>query len=245
MAPQQNKWSLQGMTALVTGGSAGIGEPELNECLDHWKVKGFKVAGSVCDVSSRAEREILIKDVSSFFNSKLDILVNNVGVNFRKPTLEYTAIDFSILMSTNVESGYHLSQLAYPLLKASGAGNIVFLSSVCGVTSVGTGSVYGIAKAALNQLAKNLACEWANDGVRVNSVAPWFIRTPLSTAFLMDEKFLKEVVSRTPLKRLGEPKEAASLVAFLCTPAASYITGQTICIDGGFTVNSFFFQPEI
>ncbi|OWM68783.1 hypothetical protein CDL15_Pgr024970 [Punica granatum] len=130
-------------------------------------------------------------------------------------------------MSTNVESGYHLSQLAYPLLKASGAGNIVFLSSVCGVTSVGTGSVYGIAKAALNQLAKNLACEWANDG------------------FLMDEKFLKEVVSRTPLKRLGEPKEAASLVAFLCTPAASYITGQTICIDGGFTVNSFFFQPEI
>ncbi|XP_031402366.1 LOW QUALITY PROTEIN: tropinone reductase homolog At1g07450-like [Punica granatum] len=260
--PQQNKWSLHGMTALVTGGTRGIGhavveelaglgasvytctftEAELQECLEKWKVKGLQVTGSVCDVSSRADREKLMKDVSSFFGAKLDILVNNAGTNVWKATTEHTAEDFAFIVSTNLESAYHLSQLAHPLLKASGAGNIVSLSSVAGVTSV-NGSLYGITKGAISQLAKNLACEWAKDGIRVNAVAPWFIWTSLTEAYLSEEKFNEAVVSRTPLGRTGQPEEVAALVAFLCMPASSYITGQTICIDGGFTVNGFFFPP--
>ncbi|KAK3409943.1 hypothetical protein EUGRSUZ_J02011 [Eucalyptus grandis] len=257
----KNRWSLHGMTALVTGGTKGIGhaiveelarlgatvhtcsrnEAEINECLKDWKSKGFRVSGSTCDVSSRSEREKLMLTVSSVFDGKLNILINNVGTNTLKSTMDYTAEDFSFIMTTNFESAYHLSQLAHPLLKASGAGSIVFLSSVCGVVSINVGSIYSATKGAMNQLTKNLACEWAKDNIRSNSVAPWFILTPLAEPLLSDKKFHEEVIARTPLGRTGEPEEVSSLVAFLCLPAASYITGQTICVDGGFTVNGFLF----
>ncbi|KAL5747923.1 hypothetical protein ACOSP7_024945 [Xanthoceras sorbifolium] len=257
-----NRWSLEGMTALVTGGTKGLGhaiveelaelgatvhacsrnEAELNKCIHEWKVKGFKVSGSVCDVSSRAEREKLMNQASSLFNGKLNILINNVGTTVKKATAEYNEEDFSFLMATNFESAYHLSQLAYPLLKTSGAASIVFLSSVAGVVSLNIGSIYGSTKGAINQLTKNLACEWAIDNIRANSVAPWTIKTPLAETYLSDEKFSEEVRHRTPMGRAGEPKEVSSLVVFLCMPAASYITGQTICVDGGYTVNGFLWR---
>ncbi|KAJ4846071.1 hypothetical protein Tsubulata_027393, partial [Turnera subulata] len=93
---------------------------------------------------------------------------------------------------------------------------------------------------AMNQLTKNLACEWAKDNIRVNSVAPWLIRTPLAEHLVEDEKWMNEFKKRTPMERVGQPEEVASSVAFLCMPASSYITGQTIVVDGGFTVNGFF-----
>ncbi|KAF8012936.1 hypothetical protein BT93_I0946 [Corymbia citriodora subsp. variegata] len=216
-------------------------EAELNECLKDWKSKDFRVSGLACDVSSKSEREKLMFAVSSLFNGKLNILINNVGTGIPKPTVDYTAEEFSYIMTTNFESGYHLSQLAHPLLKSSGVGSIVFLSSVCGVISVNGGSIYSATKGAMNQLTKNLACEWAKDNIRSNSVAPWFIFTPLTELKLSNEKYKEEVIARTPLGRIGEPEEVSSLVTFLCLPAASYITGQTICVDGGFTVNGFLF----
>lgn len=257
------RWSLKGMTALVTGGTRGIGhavveelaefgatvhtcsrnEAELNKCLKEWKYKGFEVSGSVWDVSSREQREKLLEKVASLFNGKLNILVNNVGTNVRKPTVDYTAEEYSRLMSTNLDSSFHLCQLAYPLLKSSGNGSIVFISSVAGVVSIGSGAIYAVSKAAMNQLTMNLACEWAKDNIRSNCVAPWYTKTSLVEHLLSNEEFVGEVLSRTPIQRIAEAHEVSSLVAFLCLPAASYITGQIISVDGGMTVNGF--QPSM
>ena len=102
-----------------------------------------------------------------------------------------------------------------------------------------TGSPYGMTKAALVQLAKNLAVEWAEDGIRVNTVAPWYINTPLARQVLKDPAYRDEVLARTPAGRIGEPEDIASVVAFLCMPGAAYVTGQCIAVDGGFTALGF------
>ncbi|XP_059306499.1 tropinone reductase homolog [Lycium ferocissimum] len=163
-------------------------------------------------------------------------LVNNAGTVVAKAATETTEEDYSMIMGTNVEASYNLSQLAHPWLKASGNGSIVFLSSAVGIASVPSSSIYATSKGAINQLTKNLACEWAKDKIRVNVVAPWIIRTPLIESLNEDEMF-KCLISRAPMKRMGEPREVSATVAFLCLRASSYITGQIICVDGGMTVN--------
>ncbi|CAI0393337.1 unnamed protein product [Linum tenue] len=248
VAAASGKWSLAGTTALVTGGTKGIGfavveelaglgasvytcarnEAELDGCLAQWKSKGFTVSGSVCDVSSPPQRQQLMDKVASHFHAKLHILVNNVGTSIVKASVDYTVEEFRWLMGTNLESAFHLSQLAHPLLKNSEGASLVFMSSVAGV-------------GAMNQLTKNLACEWAKDNIRVNSVAPWFTTTPLVESHLEDKKFEESVIGRTPMRRVGKAEEVASLTAFLCMPASSYITGQTVCVDGGMSVHGFTF----
>ena len=96
-----------------------------------------------------------------------------------------------------------------------------------------------MSKAATIQLTRNLAVDWAEDGIRVNAVAPWYIRTPLAETVLKNKKYLESVLERTPMKRIGEPEEVAATVAFLCMPGGSYITGQCIAVDGGFMVKGF------
>ncbi|KAL1805267.1 hypothetical protein ACET3Z_028335 [Daucus carota] len=258
-----NRWSLTGTTALVTGGTRGIGhaiveelagfgasihicsrnQKDIENCLEEWKIKGFTVTGSACDLKSRSEREELMKSVASAFNGKLSILVNNAAIAISKDTTDTTAEDIYNILSINLEAPYHLCQLAQPLLKASGVGNIVFISSVAGLVALPSISIYASSKGAINQLTKNLACEWAKDSIRVNCVAPWVIRTEmlqrLEDASAEFRENYNASLSRTPFRRAGEVTEVSALVAFLCLPAASYITGQIISVDGGHTVSGY------
>ncbi|XP_019186202.1 PREDICTED: tropinone reductase homolog [Ipomoea nil] len=261
----KQRWSLKGMTALVSGGTRGIGAAiveelagfgaEVHTCsrnqkeLDHkvqqWQAKGFKVSGSVCDLASREQRKHLIHTVSSVFNGKLNILVNNAAISKMEKATDYDAEEFSRMIETNVESPYHLTQLAYPLLKATENASVVFISSLAGHVALPAFSVYGSSKAAINQLTKNLACEWGNDGIRVNAVSPSGVRTAPIKREEIDPSILKVyggIMMRTALKPIAEANEISPLVAFLCLPAAaSHITGQVILIDGGYTAGGFHF----
>ncbi|MCD9642413.1 hypothetical protein HAX54_029220 [Datura stramonium] len=257
------RWTLQGKTALVTGGTKGIGhaiveelarfgatvytccrnQEQLDECLEKWRGKGYKVEGCVCDLTLRPQREMLMEKVINYFQGKLNILINNAGIVIIKPATELTEEDYSILMKTNFEASHHISQIAHPILKASGSGSIVFISSVAGLLAVTTNSIYSATKGAMNQLTRNLAYEWAKDNIRVNAVAPWIIKTPQLEAVEQDplvREYIERSINRTPICRAGEPKEVSAMVAFLCFPAASYITGQVICVDGGLTINGSF-----
>ncbi len=254
----QNKWTLAGKTALITGGTKGIGlavakefydlgaaiyivgrNPEaLEETMQSFGARMDQVDGSVADVSLPADRKRIVDVVKEKWG-QLDILVNNVGTNIRKPTVEYDDEEIDFIIETNLKSAFDLSRRLYPFLKNSGSASVVNISSVAGLTSLKTGAVYGMTKAAMVQMTKNLSCEWAPDGIRVNAVAPWYIETPLAKQVLKDLDYLNAVLARTPMKRIGTPAEVASAVAFLSMPASSYVTGQCLAVDGGFTVYGF------
>lgn len=149
--------------------------------------------GVVADVSTTAGRENLRKAVEAKFGGKLDVLVNNVGTNIRKKTVDYTAEDYDFVMKTNLQSLFELTKVCYPYLKRSPdekvTSSIVNIGSVGGVTCIKTGTIYAMTKAAMVQLTGNLACEWGPDGIRVNCVAPWYINTPLAQQVLENEAY--------------------------------------------------------
>jgi Tropinone reductase 1 len=239
------RWRLDGQAALITGASAGIGLAEVlmvarDEALlasaaadIEDEVDGAVVRYFAADVSDAEQRQEIfdwIRDLAS----PLSILVNNVGTNIRKATLDLNEDDFTHVLDSNVHAVFEMSRLAHAFLKEHGSASIVNIGSVSGLTHVRTGPLYGLSKAAVHQLSVNLACEWASDGIRVNSVAPWYIRTRRTSEALSNPEYFEEVIARTPMKRIGEPEEVAAAVAFLCMPAASYITGECIAVDGGF-----------
>lgn len=249
----QPLWTLSGQRALVTGGTKGIGEAIVRQFLDlgaavfivardnillqqqlaDYRQQGHTVDGFAADVGQPGAAQTVLEAVQQVWDS-LDIVVNNAGTNIRKSTADYSPADYDHIHNTNLRSAYELTQAAYPLLRSSAVGGkVVMISSVSGLTHTSSGSLYGMTKAAMLQLTRNLAVEWAPDHIRVNAVAPWYIRTPLAGPVLSNPDKLQGILSRTPMNRVGEPEEVASVVSFLCMPASGYVTGQTISVDGG------------
>jgi len=252
------RWTLKNKKILVTGGTKGIGlaiaeeflahgaevyivarnKEELNHMAENFIFEKGRLHFSSFDISMPDDRIKLVAEVKSLWNT-LDILVNNVGTNIRKPAKEYNEEEYSKIFNTNLHSAFDLSVKFYPLLKASGDGGIINISSVAGLGHVRTGIVYGMTKAAMNQMTVNLAVEWASDHIRVNAIAPWYMQTPLAEQVLKNKEYLASILEKTPMKRIGQPSEVAALAAFLAMPASSYITGQCIAVDGGFMANRF------
>ncbi len=260
------RWNLDGRRALVTGGTKGIGwaaaeeflalgatvtiaargEEEVGERL-RADTSG-KLFGVAADVSTMKGRQTMI-DFAAEKMGGLDFLVNNAGTNIRKSSQEYTPDEFAFLFDTNLVSAWELSRLAYPFLKesasASGDAGIVNIGSVAGSVAVGSGAPYAMTKAAMDQMTRYLAVEWGPDQIRTNAVLPWYTRTFRVSPYLDAPDFTEKVLAKTPLKRIAESEDISGLVAFLCLPAARYVTGQTIAADGGFLAYGFGFDTNL
>ena len=242
--------------AVVTGSTAGIGlaiarrlaaegahvvlssrkEENVQKAVKSLSAEGLKVTGTVCNVSNAEDRESLLDHVNRNYG-KLDILVSNVGTNPAfGPMNMCDEKTWNKIFHNNVTCSALLAAKCTPLLANSGNGNIVFVSSVAGFAPMPFIGPYSVSKAALMSLTKGLAVELASANVRVNCIAPGIIETDFSNALTSNEDMLKKTLKNIPLRRVGTPAECAGAVAFLVSDDASYITGETVKMDGGIPV---------
>jgi NAD(P)-dependent dehydrogenase (short-subunit alcohol dehydrogenase family) len=251
----KTRFSLEGQVALVTAASKGIGEAcalalaragaDIIVGL-HDKESGAGVVRRIrrmgrqalpvqMDVTRMAEIEAAVREGARHFR-RIDILVNNAGIGAPARAEKVTERDFDATLAVNLKGTFFTAQAVARIMIRQRRGKIINIGSQAGAVALPTESVYCMTKAAIAHLTKCLALEWARYNISVNAVAPTFIRTPGTRKWLGDPAFRASVLKRIPLGRIGLPAEVAAPVVFLASPAASLITGATLMVDGGWTL---------
>ncbi|HWD40696.1 MAG TPA: SDR family oxidoreductase [Fimbriimonas sp.] len=250
-------WGLEGQIALVTGASKGIGRGcalELakagcsvalglhsvsrdNGLVDEIQALGVEALPLQLDVQSKSEIDTGVQQAIKRFG-RIDILVNNAGGGRIGLATDVTEEDFDFIVDANFKGTFFVSQAVGRHMIRQKSGRVVNIGSQAGATALRTESVYCAAKAAVAHLTKCLAVEWGEYGVRVNCVAPTFIRTPGTEAALSDPEFSRYVTEeKIVLGRVGEIADVTGAVMFLCSEASSLVTGATLLVDGGWTIH--------
>ena len=246
-------FDVRGRTAIVTGASSGLGArfaKVLHHCgaqvalaarrTDRLEKLSAELPGSIvvgCDVTNEEERYSLLARTESELGP-LDILVNNAGVMTRGPTAAEPVESFEATLAVNLTATFRLAQLAAVTMIERGHGSIINLTSVLGL--VASDSIpypaYAASKAAVIHLTRELGAEWASHGVRCNAIAPGWFHSEITEEFLEDERAMRAILRKTPMARIGNGHELDGVLLFLSSDASSFMTGQTIVIDGGLTL---------
>ena len=249
-------FDLKGRTALITGSSRGIGRAiaermaeagakvvvssrKLDACeevVSAIKKAGGEATALACNISNKPELQQLVERTRQVYG-KIDILVCNAAVNpHYGTTQEIPDSAFQKVIDCNIRSNHWLCQMVIPEMAERGDGAVLIVSSIGGLKGSSSLGTYGLSKAADMALARNLAVEWGPRNVRVNCIAPGLVRTDFARALWENPETYELAVQRYPLRRIGEPDEIAGAAVFLAARAGSFVTGQTLVIDGGATI---------
>ncbi len=249
---------LKNKVAIVTGASRGIGkamaevfaregatvvicgrkQSTLDEVAADFKGLAGKIVPLACHVGKLEELQRLV-DTTTRDHGKIDILVNNAATNIAQgPAIEMDDGQFDKMVEVNLKSMYRLIRLAAPGMCQRGSGSIINIASIAGLRPQFHGLLYSMTKAAMIMMTQSYAVELGPQGVRVNAIAPGLIQTVLSEYYWKDESRLQQLISHQPIKHLGQPPEIADVALLLASDAASYLTGQTIVVDGGRLLSS-------
>ena len=243
---------LDGRAALVTGGSRGLGlgialalahagadvglvarsRDDLDRAAELVRRIGRRAEVFEADMADATAARAAVGEAAARF-SRLDVLVNAAGMNLRQPAATFTPEDFDRLMGVNLKSAFFASQAAAEVMKAQGGGAILNVTSIASEVALPNIALYAMSKGGLRQMTRVLALEWAQHGIRVNAVAPGRFWTAMTDAVFRDPALYDSAVSVIPLGRPGVAADLAGAAVLLCSDASSYITGQTIVVDGG------------